>query len=75
MLFFNGSVVHGSQPNTTTDQWRRSFISHYMPAAATHIGAWYLDHAIDFDGTSFVRELNGDGGPCGDEIEAGGEYH
>ncbi len=75
VLFFNGSVVHGSQPNTTTDQWRRSFISHYMPAAATHIGAWYLDHAIDFDGTSFVRELNGDGGPCGDEIEAGGEYH
>lgn len=75
VLFFNGSVVHGSQPNSTPDQWRRSFISHYMPAAATHIGAWYLDHAIDFDGRSFAREINGAGGPCGDDVKPGGEYH
>lgn len=75
VLFFNGSVVHGSQPNTTADEWRRSFISHYMPAGATHIGGWYLEHGLDFDGNVFTRETNGDGGPCGDDVEVGGEYH
>jgi ectoine hydroxylase-related dioxygenase (phytanoyl-CoA dioxygenase family) len=72
-LFFNGNVVHGSDPNSTTDTWRRSFICHYMPAAATHIGRWYLPHAMDFAGNPIHRELNGDGGPCGDD-EMGGQY-
>lgn len=72
-LFFNGNVVHGSDPNSTTDTWRRSFICHYMPAAATHIGKWYLPHAVDFAGNPVHRELNGDGGPCGDD-EMGGQY-
>jgi phytanoyl-CoA hydroxylase len=67
MLFFTGSVIHGSGPNTTTDQWRRSFISHYMPVSATHIGGWYLPHMYDFDGRPVTRETSAWGGPCGEE--------
>lgn len=67
MLFFTGSVVHGSDPNSTTDEWRRSFISHYMPASATHIGQWYLPHLYDFHGQRISRESTAWGGPCGVE--------
>jgi len=67
MLFFTGSVIHGSGPNTTADQWRRSFISHYMPVSATHIGGWYLPHMYDFDGHPVTRESTAWGGPCGEE--------
>jgi ectoine hydroxylase-related dioxygenase (phytanoyl-CoA dioxygenase family) len=34
VLFFNGSLVHGSQPNRTADRFRRSFICHYIPRSA-----------------------------------------
>jgi ectoine hydroxylase-related dioxygenase (phytanoyl-CoA dioxygenase family) len=71
VLFFNGSVVHGSGPNRTTDQWRRSFISHYMPATATHTSQWYAPALIDFDGNPIARETNDDGGPCGVEFGEG----
>ncbi len=67
MLFFTGSVIHGSQPNSTGNEWRRSFISHYMPVSATHIGGWYLPHMMDFDGNPVTRETNAWGGPCGEE--------
>ena len=67
MLFFTGSVIHGSGPNATENDWRRSFISHYMPVSATHIGGWYLPHMYDFDGRAVTRDSTAWGGPCGDE--------
>jgi phytanoyl-CoA hydroxylase len=67
VLFFTGSVVHGSDPNSTADEWRRSFISHYMPVSATHIGRWYLPHLYDFDGQRIARDSTAWGGPCGEE--------
>lgn len=67
VLFFTGSVIHGSGPNATTDSWRRSFISHYLPAKATHIGGWYLPHMYDFAGNPVTRETTAWGGPCGEE--------
>jgi phytanoyl-CoA hydroxylase len=76
VLFFTGSVVHGSQPNRTADRWRRSFISHYLPAAATHIGGWYTPYLLDFDGNPVTRESNEWGGPCGTEHDlVGGTFH
>ena len=69
MLFFTGSVIHGSGPNATADNWRRSFISHYMPVSATHIGGWYLPHMYDFAGRPVTRESTAWGGPCG--VESG----
>lgn len=67
VLFFTGSVVHGSDPNGTVDEWRRSFISHYMPVSATHIGGWYLPHLYGFDRQPISRESTAWGGPCGEE--------
>lgn len=67
MLFFTGSVIHGSGPNATRNEWRRSFISHYMPESATHIGGWYLPHMYDFGGRRVSRESTDWGGPCGVE--------
>jgi phytanoyl-CoA hydroxylase len=67
MLFFTGSVIHGSGPNATDSSWRRSFISHYMPESATHIGGWYLPHMYDFAGRPVSRDSTEWGGPCGVE--------
>jgi phytanoyl-CoA hydroxylase len=67
MLFFTGSVIHGSGPNAAADSWRRSFISHYLPAKATHIGGWYLPHMYDFDGNPVTRDATAWGGPCGED--------
>lgn len=67
VLFFNGSVVHGSQPNRTPDQWRRSFICHYMPKTSTQISQWYFP-LLDFDGNAMEYAASVGGGPCGDEF-------
>ncbi|MFW6598073.1 phytanoyl-CoA dioxygenase family protein [Propionibacteriaceae bacterium Y2011] len=67
VLFFTGSVVHGSNPNLTDDEWRRSFICHYLPASATHIAQYYLPHMYDFAGNRVAREAAVGGGPCGTE--------
>jgi len=77
VLFFNGSVVHGSNPNTTVDEWRRSFICHYMPARSTHIWQGYHQHLIDFEGRPVTRETSTGGGPCGAEFgrEDVGNFH
>jgi ectoine hydroxylase-related dioxygenase (phytanoyl-CoA dioxygenase family) len=41
VLFFNGQLVHGSFPNTTTDRFRRALIGHYVEGHAQKIGAVY----------------------------------
>jgi phytanoyl-CoA hydroxylase len=68
VLFFTGNVIHGSRPNQTQDQWRRSFICHYVPRRSTHIAQWFQP-ALDFAGNE-VGDLgvSPDGGPCGTEF-------
>src|SRR5947209_7468131 len=34
VLFFEGTLVHGSSPNTTNDRFRRSLIGHYISGEA-----------------------------------------
>lgn len=75
VLFFTGSVIHGSAANSTIDQWRRSFISHYIPVSATHIGGWYVPHMYDFFGRPVTRESSAWGGPCGVEDRQRGRFH
>lgn len=77
VLFFNGSVVHGSNPNSTDDEWRRSFICHYMPSSATHIAAGYQPYMLDFSGAEAHREDSVGGGPCGEEFSGHqrGSFH
>lgn len=71
VLFFNGSVIHGSTPNTSTDRFRRSLIFHYVPQSTREISHWY--DAISFDGDPQDIAVNLDGGPCGttQEMPAG----
>jgi hypothetical protein len=63
VLFFNGSVIHGSTPNTSADRFRRSLIFHYVPASTVEISHWY--EAISFAGDRMDIAINMDGGPCG----------
>ena len=63
VLFFNGSVIHGSTPNTSADRFRRSLIFHYVPASTVEMSHYY--EALSFDGAKQDIATNMDGGPCG----------
>ena len=63
VLFFNGSVIHGSTPNTSPDRFRRSLIFHYVPASTVEMSHYY--EAISFAGDRRDIAVNMDGGPCG----------
>jgi hypothetical protein len=66
VLFFNGSVIHGSEPNRTKDRFRRSFICHYVPRSTTAMQEGYTP-LLSFDGEPIeIGKLKG-GGPCGTE--------
>ncbi|MFW6058527.1 MAG: phytanoyl-CoA dioxygenase family protein [Phycisphaeraceae bacterium] len=67
VLFFNGSVIHGSDPNTS-NQWRRSFICHYMPWRGREIAESYKP-LLRFTGETVERDTAEGGGPCGADIE------
>lgn len=69
VLFFNGSVVHGSGPNTTKDRFRRSFINHYVPASSLEVAEHYHP-LVDRHGTVVSRGVTTGGGPCGTEHAA-----
>lgn len=68
-LFFHGSVIHGSEPNRSQNQWRLSFICHYMPWSARQISQWFFP-LLTFDGKSIERTAHDGGGPCGTEKSA-----
>jgi phytanoyl-CoA hydroxylase len=40
VLFFNGSLIHGSEPNAHESLWRRSLICHYMPRSSKQIAVF-----------------------------------
>ncbi len=63
VLFFNGSVIHGSTPNASRDRFRRSLICHYVPASTKEMSDYY--EAYDFSGHRQPIATNDDGGPCG----------
>jgi ectoine hydroxylase-related dioxygenase (phytanoyl-CoA dioxygenase family) len=66
VLFFNGSLVHGSEPNRTTDRFRRSFIGHYIGRSTEKISEWYK--VLTMDGADVAVTANEGGGPCGTEV-------
>ncbi|TWD75253.1 phytanoyl-CoA dioxygenase PhyH [Kribbella amoyensis] len=69
VLFFHGSVVHGSRPNTSENRFRRSLIFHYIPEASTEIAAFYNPLVRPDRETLTIPEAVG-GGPCGDYATA-----
>lgn len=66
VLFFNGQLIHGSGPNRSKDEWRRSFICHYMPRSSRCVNKNYFP-ILDFDGNEQTYEASLAGGPCGEE--------
>ncbi|TCO18482.1 phytanoyl-CoA dioxygenase PhyH [Kribbella steppae] len=69
VLFFHGSVVHGSRPNTSADRFRRSLIFHYVPEASIEIAAFYNPLVRPDRRSTTLSEAIG-GGPCGDYAAA-----
>jgi ectoine hydroxylase-related dioxygenase (phytanoyl-CoA dioxygenase family) len=72
VLFFNGSLVHGSYPNTTQDRFRRALIGHYIAGEAEQVGAFYHP-ALRMDGTPVAFPDSPGGGPCGLWVERDGK--
>ncbi|MEV0225666.1 phytanoyl-CoA dioxygenase family protein [Streptomyces sp. NPDC050704] len=72
VLFFNGSLVHGSQPNRSADRFRRSYIGHYVGRSTQRIGRFYRTLSMSGDPVP-LRESEG-AGPCGTEFAATGPH-
>lgn len=66
VLFFNGSVIHGSWPNTSANRFRRSFICHYVAASTSAMSAGYSP-LLNFDDQEVRIDAVEGGGPCGSE--------
>lgn len=71
VLFFHGSLVHGSKPNTTTDRFRRSLIAHYIEGDAVQVGRWYHP-ALRMNGTPLELESSPGSTECGVWVEQDG---
>lgn len=64
VLFFNGSIVHGSLPNISSDRFRRALIGHYIAGEANSV-AQYYHPVLRMDGSVVELETSDGGGPCG----------
>ncbi len=67
VLFFNGSVIHGSYRNKSDTRFRRTLIGHYIAAEANQVAKYYfpvyrMDGSRLDDGAIAQSEP---GGPCG----------
>jgi len=71
VLFFNGSVVHGSFPNTTKDRFRRSLIGHYISGSSKQVGLFYHP-AYRMDGTLIDLEDAPSASKCGTWVDLDG---
>ena len=71
VLFFHGSVVHGSRPNSTTDRFRRSLIFHYIPETSVEVSTFFQP-LITPDGRELTIPASPDGGPCGEGWSSSG---
>jgi ectoine hydroxylase-related dioxygenase (phytanoyl-CoA dioxygenase family) len=65
VLFFHGGLVHGSNPNVTTDRFRRALIGHYIEGEADKVAAYYHP-ALRMDGSELTLDVADGGGACGE---------
>ena len=66
VLFFNGSVIHGSYMNRSADRFRRTLIGHYIMAETEQVAKYYFP-VFRMDGSRLDDEalkLAPGGGPC-----------
>ncbi|MDQ1034389.1 phytanoyl-CoA hydroxylase [Streptomyces sp. V3I8] len=72
VLFFNGSLVHGSPPNRSADRFRRSFIGHYVGRSTRRIGRHYPTLTMGGDPVPLPQSAGA--GPCGTEFAPAGPH-
>jgi hypothetical protein len=70
VLFFNGSLVHGSRPNRS-DRFRRSLVGHYIEGDAREFALWYHP-AFRLDGSTVELDRSVGGGRCGEWVDRDG---
>src|SRR4029434_3611749 len=63
VVFFNGSLVHGSKPNRS-DRFRRALIGHYIEGDARQVARWYHP-VLRMDGSEVKLEAGSGGGARG----------
>ncbi|TCC40104.1 phytanoyl-CoA dioxygenase family protein [Kribbella capetownensis] len=66
VLFFHGALVHGSNPNVTTDRFRRALIGHYIEGEAEKVASYYHPALRMDDGSELTLEVAEGGGECGE---------
>ena len=71
VLFFNGALVHGSFPNTSTDRFRRALIGHYIEGDAMQVATFYHP-VLRMDGKPVEIATSPDGSACGVWVEKDG---
>lgn len=64
VLFFTGSLIHGSFPNSSRDRFRRTLIGHYITGDAAKVTAGCRP-VLRMDGTEISLEASEGGAPCG----------
>jgi phytanoyl-CoA hydroxylase len=69
VLFFNGSLIHGSTPNTSATRFRRSLIAHYVPRSSEQVAHWYKP-LLSFAREEIAVAIANDGGPCGTTVSS-----
>ena len=72
VLFFNGSLVHGSLPNRSRTRFRRSLIAHYIEGDSEKVSRWY-NPVLRMDGSPVKVETSDRGGQCGVWVNKNGE--
>jgi phytanoyl-CoA hydroxylase len=70
VLFFNGSLVHGSMPNRS-GRFRRALIGHYIQGDAREVARWYHP-VLRMDGREVELEASLGGGSCGEWADRDG---
>jgi hypothetical protein len=70
VLFFHGSLIHGSGPNRSDTRFRRALIAHYVTGDAESAAKFYHP-LLRFDGTVVELGVSPTGGMCGVVTEDG----
>jgi phytanoyl-CoA hydroxylase len=66
VLFFNGSLIHGSYKNKSETRFRRTLIAHYIAGEARQVARYYFPvYRMDGSIVDSGIDESQHGGPCG----------
>lgn len=71
VLFFNGSLIHGSYANSTKDRFRRSLIGHYVTGNAERVGRFFQP-SYRMDGSVVELDVSEEATRCGIWVDEDG---